>query len=161
VSEIDGLVRQFIRHSRKMLGRKEETELTPEAMALLKQYAWPGNVRELKNVIERAVLLARDGRITLDELPVDKMRDTFTRRASQLDLSAHVPVRAPKRDEHDTDTREVKLPETTGDDPERTRILAALDKFAGNQTRAAQFLGISRRTLINRIETYGISRPRK
>jgi DNA-binding NtrC family response regulator len=44
---------------------------------------------------------------------------------------------------------------------EKQRILEALEKFAGNQTRAAEALGISRRTLINRLDEYGIARPRK
>jgi DNA-binding NtrC family response regulator len=51
--------------------------------------------------------------------------------------------------------------EGTKDDDERARILAALDRCAGNQTQAAQLLGMSRRTLINRLEKYSMPRPRK
>ena len=50
---------------------------------------------------------------------------------------------------------------TRDDDPERQRIIDALEECAGNQTRAAKMLGISRNTLLARLDQYGLARPRK
>src|SRR5262249_35760173 len=108
---------------------------SPEALGLLERYAWPGNVRELRNVMERAVLLCDAALIGPQHLPIERMR------------SASV---APPRDGpmHSADG-------------ERDRILSALARCAGNQTQAAQLLGISRGTLVARLEAYGVPRPRK
>jgi two-component system, NtrC family, response regulator AtoC len=105
--------------------------LSAGALDLLRAHRWPGNIRELRNVIERAVLLAED---------------TITEAAILLE---HAPDPARPR---------VVDPAIAN---ERDQILAALAAAAGNQKVAAQMLGISRRTLINRLEQYGIARPRK
>jgi two-component system, NtrC family, response regulator AtoC len=105
---------------------------TPAAIELLESHAWPGNVRELRNVVERAVVLA-DGAPAIEP--------------------AHLPsIGAPAR------------PSRLKDDLsaiERERIVRTLDEASGNQTRAAKLLGISRHALIDRLDRYGIARPRK
>ena len=106
-------------------------ELTPDAVAALVAQAWPGNVRELRNVVERAVLLAGD-RITAAELAP----------RARASSSSSPPAAA-------------------GDDDERAKIVAALDRCAGNQTRAAALLGMPRRTLVKRLAQYGIPRPKR
>jgi DNA-binding NtrC family response regulator len=65
------------RHLLKHLGASA-FELTPEALNALKNYGWPGNVRQLRNCLERAVLLANDNRITLNELPPEVARPLVT-----------------------------------------------------------------------------------
>ena len=102
-------------------------------MDALEADSWPGNIRELRNVIQRAVMLC-DGRIQLDHLP-----EGFPRPVK----SASPPQAA----------------EEPGD--ERARILAALAACGGNQSRAARHLGISRKVLIARLDSYGVARPRK
>ena len=92
----------------------------------LRSYQWPGNVRELRNVMERAVVLADGGRITTDALPADTYVGPVPAARTG---SAAAPFRAPR-------------PRRAGDD-ERQRILEALERCAGNQTRAAELLGIS------------------
>src|SRR4029453_11990640 len=62
-------VEPIARHLLTRLAGPHAPELTPEVLAALKAYAWPGNVRQLRNTLERAVLLANDGRITTAELP--------------------------------------------------------------------------------------------
>jgi transcriptional regulator with PAS, ATPase and Fis domain len=117
-------------------------DITPEAFALLRRYSWPGNIRELRNVIERAMVLAGDGPITAEHLPIEKMRGTY--------------VRAPTSNE---DPPGLTTPFTAAD--ERGRILEALERAGGNQGQAATLLGVSRRTLINRLVQYDLPRPRK
>jgi two-component system, NtrC family, response regulator AtoC len=102
------------------------------AMAALSRHAWPGNVRELRNVIERALLLCSDGELGIEHLP-------------EAALSA--PVLAP--------------PPVASPALERDRILATLAACGGNQSRAARELGLSRKVLIARLESYGAARPRK
>jgi two-component system, NtrC family, response regulator AtoC len=105
-------------------------QLTRGAIARLEQHAWPGNIRELKNVIERAALIA-DAEITEE----------------------HLDLAAPERPSGGSLQADV-------DALQRKRIIEALEACGGNQTRAAQKLGISRGTLLARLKQYGITRPR-
>jgi two-component system NtrC family response regulator len=112
--------------------------VTDEALALILRYAWPGNVRQLENAIERVVVLANGDSIKPEELP-QEVRDSESRIA-KIDL---------------------KLPDE-GIDPERVEreiLSQALQKLGGNQTRAAQYLNISRKTLIYRMEKFGLIFP--
>jgi DNA-binding NtrC family response regulator len=104
--------------------------ITEAAENALLDQAWPGNFRELRNVIERAALICNGGRIELGDL---LLGDRGERDAPEPDSSVR---------------------------PERHQIVEALSMCAGNQTRAARMLGMSRRTLITRLETLGIARPR-
>jgi transcriptional regulator with PAS, ATPase and Fis domain len=105
--------------------------LSPEALAVVTAYRWPGNARELRNALERAALLCGPSRVIAPE---------------------HLPA-------------EVRAPGAAGSDTpltgsERERIEEALRRCAGNQTHAARMLGISRRTLVNRLRELDIPRPR-
>src|SRR5262249_46090979 len=108
--------------------------LSPAALRALEAYAWPGNVRELRNVIERAALLASPGPIRPEDLGLETTPRTL--RSSRPSVTA----------------REAMPGSTPLLEPgERERILAALERCAGNQSLAAKELGISRRTLTNRL----------
>jgi two-component system, NtrC family, response regulator AtoC len=116
---------------------RPDLRLAGDAIAALERHDWPGNVRELKAVIERAALLARGGEI----------------------LPRHLKFAAP--------TPSTPQPAATGDSDlsaderaDRDRILQALDDCAGNQTRAAKQLGISRSALLIKLRLYRIKRPR-
>jgi DNA-binding NtrC family response regulator len=99
-------------------------EFSPEAKRALQAYRWPGNIRELRNVVTRAVVAARDYRITVEDLPP---------------LDSH-PF---------TGSSESRL-----DGVEREAILAALVKTGGHHQKAADLLGISRRTLTRKLKLY-------
>jgi two-component system, NtrC family, response regulator AtoC len=140
--EIPSMASLFVRQICRQDGRTRIPEVSKEAMRHLLAYGWPGNIRELKNVIERAVLLSEGGAIEPTHLPLEKMSADSV---------------APPKAEASTSTR-------LADDMqefERQRIIEALDKCGGNQTKAAQLLGIARRTLIKRLDLYAIDRPRK
>ncbi|MBW2368577.1 MAG: sigma-54-dependent Fis family transcriptional regulator [Deltaproteobacteria bacterium] len=108
---------------------------SPRAMDLLMRHLWPGNVRELENVVERAVILAREDTITPAEFP-GTIRD--------LDI-----------DEEHTDI-DLK-PGRSLKDIERQMIIRTLEDTGGNRTHAAEILGISRRTIQLKLKEYGIN----
>jgi DNA-binding NtrC family response regulator len=107
------------------------SECTTEALERLLTASWPGNVREMRNVLERAMILARgQPQIGIEHLPAD------LRRGGAAAERRHQPQSLA--------------------DVERQQIERALRHHAGNRTRAAKELGISRATLINKIKAYGL-----
>jgi DNA-binding NtrC family response regulator len=129
--DVAPLAKHFLARAAAAAGR-ETPAMSPDALAALRDYSWPGNVRELKHVVERA-LAAADGRtITLHELPQEI-----------LDGPALRPDAAAGR-------------RPTLDEVERRYIAATLQHARGNQTKAAQLLGISRKALWEKRKRYGL-----
>jgi len=174
VNEIRPLAEQFIDQFAQQARRSPVPRLTGAAIGVLNAYAWPGNVRELRNVMERAVMLSQSPVIDVVDLPLERLGKTLSHeRVSELPPLVPEPTTAPGRvgtysyaPGRNGSREEVvsgvppAAPAMT-DDLERARVIAALDQCAGNQTHAAELLGISRRTLISRIERYGLKRPRR
>ncbi|MBA3538153.1 MAG: sigma 54-interacting transcriptional regulator [Deltaproteobacteria bacterium] len=154
--EVLPLAEQFVAAAAGPLGRS--FVLAEEAKQWLSSHDWPGNIRELRNACERAVLLSTGAMIERHHLTVDDpaRRPGSSRRSATIPppLGGMTPI-APSAADMPSQVR------ATVAELEKQRILEALDKCAGNQTRAAEMLGISRRTLINRLDEYGIARPRK
>ena len=113
---------------------KGPIDLSPEVAQKLMEYQWPGNVRELENCVARAVAFARFERLTLDDLP-EKVRSY---QSDRFVVSAN-------------DAMEVM----TLSELERRYIGRVLTLFDGNKSRAAQVLGIDRRTLYRKVEKWG------
>ena len=154
--EVIPLAEQFVASAAGPLGRA--FMLSEEAKQWLTTHAWPGNIRELRNACERAVLLATGAMIERHHLTIE---DPLSRIPGQRFRSS--PTIPPPPGGY-APTSAADMPSqvrATVAELEKQRILEALDKCAGNQTRAAEMLGISRRTLINRLDEYGIARPRK
>jgi DNA-binding NtrC family response regulator len=146
--EVLPLAEQFVASASGPLGRA--FMLADDAKAWLLQHDWPGNIRELRNACERAVLLATGSMIERGHLVIEEsQRAPGRNRAATVPPPGHMSADMPSQ------------VRATIAELEKQRILEALDKCAGNQTRAAELLGISRRTLINRLDEYGIARPRK
>lgn len=110
--------------------------LTPEALELLSAHSFYGNIRELENIIERAMIFTRDEIITIDD----------------LDLRSSVSRPGQKNNSNNLESYESK----TLKELERDAIARALLRHEGNRTRAAEELGISRRSMINKIEEYAL-----
>jgi len=168
--EIEPLARALIAQICHKASRADP-DLTSQAIEILRRYSWPGNIRELRNVIERAVLLAGRGPITPEHLPVEKMGSTLPVR-TRPSLAPPPPRARPPLPEIFEQTIPVARPTAPpgGDGNalksgvemvERDLIIRALEQCAGNQTQAAKLLGISRRTLVSRLEQYNLPRPRK
>jgi two-component system response regulator AtoC len=147
-SEIEPLARYFLRRFCTM-NNIPEAELTPEAVQHLQSYSWPGNIRELKNALERAPLLCGAGLILPHHLPTE---DELTTSISAVQLSDW--------DGPESDTT-LRQRDADSETLPQAQIAEALRVCAGNQTRAARLLGVSRRTLVNRLNEYNLPRPRK
>lgn len=122
--------------------------LDSEAIALLQGHHWRGNVRELENTMHRSVLMARDGRITTDSILL-----TGTRLAPASGASEELPESESSRTLLPVGARD--LVGRTVADVERDLILDTLEHCLGNRTHAANILGISIRTLRNKLKQYG------
>ncbi len=142
--EIAALSQMFLTRAQVELGHCGSLELSPPALALLETYSWPGNVRELRNAIERAVVLCQSDRLLPEHLPPK--------------VQGAMPVQE-SAGEPGADDPRVRLHREMAE-LERRRILEALEQTAGNQTQAAELLGVSRRTLVYRLNTLGLPRPR-
>ena len=110
--------------------------ITPETINILSSYSWPGNVRELRNTIEKMVVLARSNKLTARDIPQNIRAETPTTRASLQGTQAP------------------SLDASSIADAERQMIENALLKSGNNRTKAAQELGISRRTLHRKLNKY-------
>jgi DNA-binding NtrC family response regulator len=129
--DIPLLARNFIEEFNRQDNRQVRG-LSSEAEKELERYHWPGNVRELRNVIQRAVVISGSGLIGVEHLP-----DTVLRAAAPAPAAAGASV---------TPIREM----------ERDMILRALEETGQDKRRAAQLLGISLKTLYNKLAKYGI-----
>ncbi|MES1204401.1 MAG: sigma 54-interacting transcriptional regulator [Pseudomonadota bacterium] len=172
IDEIRMLVETFIAQSCRDSGRTPTPTLAPDAMDCLLGYGWPGNIRELRNVIERALVLCDEAEIRTEHLPLDKMR---TRPGAAFDADESLPAPLLRPDRHILSELDGPSPfRSRADDrdrlpprgdpqkaAERQRMLDALAAHAWNQTRAAQSLGMPRRTFVSKLEHYRIPRPQK
>jgi formate hydrogenlyase transcriptional activator len=142
-ADVEVLAQNFLVRNCTRLG-KPAMELTADCLRRLRSYHWPGNVRELENVMERAVIIARDGRLSLrDVLPLRPASQTVDRKSSDV-----IPAARTKGE-----LREI----------ERETLVRALDESAwkvAGVTGAAQKLGIPPSTLTSRMKALRIARPK-
>jgi transcriptional regulator with PAS, ATPase and Fis domain len=123
----------LLEHFLKKFNRRFERKIggiSTDAFNVLMLHTWPGNVRELENTLEHGFVRCRQGAITVDHLPPE-----FEKLAQQLSPAGEVD----------------------GEQQEARRIRRALVQTAWNKSRAAELLGISRRTIYRKIDQYGIT----
>jgi len=123
---------------RELRGR--EAELSADAIVELKKHSWPGNVRELENAIERACILSDSMLLQPKDFGFVTGRDEKNQDLPELDLSGTLS---------DVAHRALTL-------VERKKIMAALEANAGNKSRTAEDLGVSYKTLLNKIKDYSL-----
>ncbi|CAN5418080.1 sigma-54 dependent transcriptional regulator [soil metagenome] len=121
-------------------------ELTPQAVDALSSYSWTGNVRQLRNCLERAILLADNGRITTKELPPEVVYKTN-------EPSVSVSYNSPK--ENATNSFQNSNP-TALHEVEKQQILMALEQTGWHRGKTAELLGISSSTLYRRLREYDL-----
>lgn len=114
--------------------QKELKDISNKAMDLLTRYDWPGNIRELENCLERAVILARGEVIAPADLPPHIQALSGREESQAIDFPSGISL----------------------EEVERALILKTLEETGGNRSRAAEILGINRRTLLNKLKEYGM-----
>jgi hydrogenase-4 transcriptional activator len=144
------LAKYFVKRCAERQGR-EAPLLTAAALAELQAYSWPGNVRELQNVLERAVILARDGHIDPDLLYLDEPR-----RPAAREMVSAPPITEP--------SRSGRAPATVirFSEAERRAILKALENTGwriSGRGGAADLLGLKPTTLHAKMKRLGVHRP--
>jgi DNA-binding NtrC family response regulator len=156
---------------------KKVTDMAPEVLDALIRHDWPGNVRELRNALERAVIVASEGTIQLSHLPINLQSSPPSgaqsslqsaaavqaemRMAAGAGVVASVPLPPAEESFHgdNGDAGSVRvLIGTTVEDAEKSLILRTLEHMKNNKTRAAEVLGISLKTLHNKLKEYGDTR---
>jgi DNA-binding NtrC family response regulator len=135
--DIPLLADHFLREASQRFNRPA-LRFEKDVFRYFQAYAWPGNVRELKHAVERLAVIAEDDNVGFKELP-----ENLT---STTGAAANVLIQLP---DDGIDLEEV----------EREILRQALEKHAGNQTRAAQYLNITRSALIYRMQKYGLQQP--
>jgi transcriptional regulator with GAF, ATPase, and Fis domain len=144
--DIHPLVIHFLEHYKQKTGRFV-SGIAKDALQALMSYDWPGNVRELENAIERAVIIAAGRQIEVDDLP-QALTKNFVAAREQLRRE-----RVEAAGEGRVITFEVNVPSSI-DEIERLAIEATLDYTGGDKTRAARALGIGRKTLYRKLDSY-------
>ncbi|MFC5498233.1 sigma-54-dependent transcriptional regulator [Caenimonas terrae] len=128
----------LVSHFLREIGTREGSakHASPKALARLAEYSWPGNVRELRNALQRAYVMTTGSEIGDSWLPRNQLAEPLPRRerGSQLQIDVGTPLAA----------------------AERQLILATLEHFGNHKERTAAALGVSLKTLYNRLKEYGI-----
>jgi DNA-binding NtrC family response regulator len=142
--DVPELARRFALRTAQVMGLPAPT-FTKDALDKLSRHSFPGNVRELRNVVDRAVAISAGSQIDPSSILFDESPSP----------SPSVQPPASDGEAEGLDFRARKAAD------EKKAILAALESADGNQTRAAELLGMPRRTLVARLSEYGLTKPRK
>jgi len=131
--DIPALANHFLSLYREK-NKKEIKEISPKALDLLIRHDWPGNIRELENCLERAVIVARGELLAPADLPPAIQNLPAGKEDAEIPFPAGISLQ----------------------EAEKALILKTLEDAGGNRSRAAEILGINRRTLQMKLKEYGM-----
>ena len=154
-ADIPAIANALLEAACRRLDRASVPVLSGEVLRVFERHEWPGNVRELRNLMDRAAVFCEGDVVEVQHLPkalveqgAGPVKPVSVVRPEVTQADVVAPVAA---DEF----------RSVVEDLDRRRVLDALAACGGNQTRAAEMLGMSRRTLVARLDAYGLPRPRK
>lgn len=133
--DIPALLDHFLRNSRFGGAGQQIKKIDPRVIDVLTNYEWPGNIRELQNTVERLKILAENNEIRLEDIPFSIRMPKA--RTESADFSIDMPL----------------------EEVEKSHILRTLAYNQGNKTKTAQSLGITIKTLYNKLHRYGVVKP--
>ncbi len=145
-----GLLFNHFLHSMSPKFNRRIAEVQPAVIKCLQAYDWPGNIRELQNVVERILLVCEDGRISVEDLPQEIVNAAIGHKTDvwEVKLNSITPIPPVPSNRN---TRKLAVFEQ-----EKERIVRALDMNAGNISKTAAELSISRNTLYRKMKNYNI-----
>lgn len=177
-NDIEALATYFIEKF-NLIHRKNITRISPAAMALLKEHSWPGNIRELENVIEHAFVVETETEVTPDSLPETITHGSGPRHLPESPRHRTPPTRMMDLFEGGPDTRSQLLPEepqidnsdlskftldfgsldyqANKEEFEKKFLTSALKAFHGRINQTALHANIPKKTLLRKLEKYGIN----
>jgi len=141
-------IEPLAQHILQKIAGANAPELAPQAVDALSSYSWTGNVRQLRNCLERAILLADNGKITTKELPPEVVYRTN-------EPSVSVSYNTPKENGNGTNSFQNSAP-TALHEVEKQQILRALEQTGWHRGKTAELLGISSSTLYRRLREYNL-----
>ena len=150
--DIAPLAEQFACCFAAASGRPART-ISPDALDVLQRHSWPGNVRELENVIQRAVLIETEAEIGVGTIEIDASGTTRDEQAALPNKSTHAAVTRTDAVQVDW-VGDVRTAGRTIEAVEKDMILDTLQQNLGNRAKTASVLGISTRTLRNKLHEY-------
>jgi two-component system NtrC family response regulator len=130
--------------------------VSPDFLDALSQYDWPGNVRELENALERTLVLARAGSLTIDLLPAGFTARMVNQEKGSAGTADDSSVSGAANGQNNEGESGGALP--SFDDAERKTLEQALETTGGHRERTAEMLGVSRRTLQYKLKKYGLTK---
>ena len=158
--DIPLLAGYFLEKIRTRSGRPLKT-LSADALEALTRYAFPGNVRELENLLERATIISQGQQILPADLDLGRFRPKAAAPSAEVHAQTAPSAAAPSPSASSSPAPSAGAPSTLPplkplDEMERDALVRALAKWNGNRTKAAEELGLSRRTVHNKIKQYGL-----
>lgn len=151
IEDIPDMARYFLRKYSREAGVSAPS-ITPEAIALLQQQTWPGNVRELENTVRQALLLARDYTISMEHIREVLAKSRKPANRGQQSHSAYISELLDRVERGEVTNAFGKMLE----DLEPELYAQVIQRAGGNQTKAAEWLGVTRLKMREKLKEFGL-----